>query len=84
MPNTAPNPPVLFSFSNPGELTDALANFIIRAQKEAVEKKGRFTVALSGGSLPKQLSALIGHQGVKWDKWYACPSVHAAFILFYL
>ena len=41
MPNTAPNPPVLFSFSNPGELTDALANFIVRAQKEAVEKKGR-------------------------------------------
>ncbi|TBU49714.1 6-phosphogluconolactonase [Dichomitus squalens] len=70
MPHTAPNPPVLFSFPSSAELTDALANFIVKAQKEAVEKKGRFTVALSGGSLPKQLAALINHSGVKWDKWH--------------
>jgi len=35
-----------------------------------VEKKGRFTVALSGGSLPKTLKGLIGHSDVRWDKWH--------------
>ncbi|PCH33454.1 6-phosphogluconolactonase [Wolfiporia cocos MD-104 SS10] len=69
MPNTTPHPPVLCSFATSTELCDAVAHFIIKAQKEAVEKKGRFSVAISGGSLPKQLNALIGKAGVKWDKW---------------
>ncbi|KAG1716802.1 hypothetical protein ID866_400 [Astraeus odoratus] len=51
------------------KLTSALATFIVKAQKESIEKKGRFTVALSGGSLPKQLKGLIGDPAVKWDKW---------------
>lgn len=78
----APSAPILCSFSNPDELVDSLAQFIVKAQKEAVQKKGRFTVAISGGSLPQQLSGLIGRPGVKWDKWYACalrtPSASAA------
>ncbi|KIP11510.1 hypothetical protein PHLGIDRAFT_63885 [Phlebiopsis gigantea 11061_1 CR5-6] len=65
----APSAPILCSFSNPDELVDSLAQFIVKAQKEAVQKKGRFTVAISGGSLPQQLSGLIGRPGVKWDKW---------------
>ena len=65
----APSAPILFSFSNPDELVESLAHFIIKAQKEAVQKKGRFTIAVSGGSLPKQLDGLIGKPGVKWDKW---------------
>ncbi|KAI0932442.1 hypothetical protein AcW1_000435 [Taiwanofungus camphoratus] len=69
MPHAAPSPPVLCSFSSSTELCDALAHFIIKAQKESIEKKGKFTVALSGGSLPKQLNALIDRPGVKWDKW---------------
>ena len=68
-----PSPPVLFSFASPADLTGAFAAFIIKAQKDSVEKKGRFTVALSGGSLPKQLKALIGNPAVKWDKWYPSP-----------
>jgi 6-phosphogluconolactonase len=60
---------ILHAFPSAPELCDALASFIIDAQREAVEKKGRFTLALSGGSLPKQLGALIGRSGVKWDKW---------------
>ena len=65
----APSAPVLCSFSNPEELVESLAQFIIKAQKESIQKKGRFTVAVSGGSLPKQLNGLIGKTGVKWDKW---------------
>ena len=67
----APSAPILCSFSNPDELIESLAQFIIKAQKEAIQKKGRFTLAVSGGSLPKQLNGLIGKPGVKWDKWYA-------------
>jgi 6-phosphogluconolactonase len=65
----APSAPVVCSFANPDELIESLAQFIIKAQKESVQKKGRFTVAVSGGSLPKQLNGLIGKAGVKWDKW---------------
>ena len=64
-----PSAPVVYSFSNPEELIESLAHFIIKAQKESIQKKGRFTVAVSGGSLPKQLNGLIGKDGVKWDKW---------------
>jgi 6-phosphogluconolactonase len=66
-----PSPPVLYSFDSQNELTDRLADFIVKAQTEAVNKKGRFTVALSGGSLPKQLNKLIGNTAVKWDRWWA-------------
>ncbi|KIJ68761.1 hypothetical protein HYDPIDRAFT_173410 [Hydnomerulius pinastri MD-312] len=64
-----PNAPILNSFASSAELTEALASFIIKAQKESVDKKGRFTVALSGGSLPAQLKGLIDNPAVKWDKW---------------
>lgn len=68
MPNSA-SKPIVYSFSSTAELSDALASFIIKAQKESIDKKGRFTVAISGGSLPKTLTALANKQGVKWDKW---------------
>jgi len=61
--------PILYSFPTTDNLVDALAKFIIKVQKDAIDKKGRFTIALSGGSLPKQLKGLIGHEGIKWDKW---------------
>jgi 6-phosphogluconolactonase len=48
----------------------SLSKFIVKAQKDSVEKKGRFTVALSGGSLPDMLAPLITNPAVKWDKWH--------------
>lgn len=69
MPHTS-SPPVFFSFASSVDLGESLAEFILKAQKEALEKKGRFTVALSGGSLPKQLGGLIGNPGIRWEKWY--------------
>ncbi|KAJ3736986.1 hypothetical protein DFJ43DRAFT_1048680 [Lentinula guzmanii] len=69
MSHHPPNPPVIHSFASPEVLTSSLASFVVKAQKEAIDKKGRFTIALSGGSLPKQLSGLIGNHAVKWDMW---------------
>jgi 6-phosphogluconolactonase len=66
---SAPAQPVVYSFSDTSKLADSLAEYILKAQREAVEKRGRFTVAISGGSLPKTLTALITKPGVKWDKW---------------
>jgi 6-phosphogluconolactonase len=68
MPHTSATP-VLNSFASNDALEEALAEFILKAQKEAIEKKGRFSIALSGGSLPKKLSKLIDNPRVKWDKW---------------
>ena len=64
-----PHPPILYSFPSSGALSDALAAFIVRAQKEGLDKHDKFTVAVSGGSLPKTLSALVGNPADKWDKW---------------
>jgi len=64
--------PVLYSFPSVDKLNDALAAYITKIQSEAVNKKGRFTIAISGGSLPKTLRGLIGRPGVTWDKWYVC------------
>ncbi|TDL28556.1 6-phosphogluconolactonase [Rickenella mellea] len=64
-----PADPILCSFPSPQVLVESLAAFVIKVQREAVEKRGKFTLAISGGSLPKNLNALIGKPGVKWDLW---------------
>ncbi|KAF9270433.1 6-phosphogluconolactonase [Marasmius fiardii PR-910] len=64
-----PNPPVIHNFASVDTLVDTLAAFVVKVQKEAIDKKGRFTIAISGGSLPKMLGGLIGNPGAKWDKW---------------
>ena len=67
-----PHPPILLSFPDKDVLTRSLADFVAKAQHEAIDKRVKFTIALSGGSLPKLLGGLIGASGIKWDHWYAC------------
>jgi len=64
-----PSAPILNSFESTDVLTNSLAAFILKAQKESLDKKGRFTIAFSGGSLPKMLKGLIGNPAAKWDNW---------------
>jgi len=64
------NPPILYSFPSADELVTSLAQFVLKAQYDTIEKKGRFAVALSGGSLPKMLKGLVGAANVEWDKWH--------------
>jgi 6-phosphogluconolactonase len=61
--------PIIYSFPDTSKLSDSLADYIIKAQRESIDKRHRFTVAISGGSLPKTLTALITKPGVQWDKW---------------
>ncbi|RDB28662.1 putative 6-phosphogluconolactonase [Hypsizygus marmoreus] len=65
----SPNPPLLHSFPTKDALAESLAAFILKAQKDALNRKGRFTIALSGGSLVNMLGGLVGNPAAKWDKW---------------
>ncbi|GFZ45123.1 6-phosphogluconolactonase-like protein 1 [Saitozyma sp. JCM 24511] len=69
MPAQPPAPPVFYSFQNNDILVDSLANFVVKAQRDAVEKRGKFTIALSRGSLAANLRGLVGQENVQWDKW---------------
>jgi 6-phosphogluconolactonase len=64
-----PADPVVYSMETVDDVVSALASFVTKAQKEAIEKKGRFTIALSGGSLPKMLRGLVNVPSIQWDKW---------------
>ncbi|TEB39156.1 6-phosphogluconolactonase [Coprinellus micaceus] len=50
-----PSAPILISFAAKNGLVESLAAFIAKASKESIDKKGKFTVAISGGSLPNLL-----------------------------
>jgi hypothetical protein len=64
-----PAEPVVYSMETVDEVVSALASFVTKAQKEAIDKRGRFTIALSGGSLPKMLRGLVNVPSIQWDKW---------------
>jgi 6-phosphogluconolactonase len=56
--------------ATPQDLFQAAAEEVIRVAKEAVQQRGRFTIALSGGSTPKNMYALIAANagGLPWDQ----------------
>ncbi|WVQ74890.1 6-phosphogluconolactonase [Cryptococcus sp. DSM 104548] len=68
MPQTSAAP-VFYSFEDTNHLQSSLANFVLKAQADAVSHRGVFTIALSGGSLPNQLKPLADIEGIHWDKW---------------
>lgn len=59
--------------TTPQELFEAAAEEVGRAATEAVAQRGRFTVALSGGSTPKSLFNLLAtnaRTSLPWDKMF--------------
>ncbi len=61
-------------FDNPDLLAVAAAEYFIRLAQEAIESKGKFTVALSGGNTPsamyKLLSAEFYSRQLNWKNIY--------------
>lgn len=61
-------------FSTPQTLGQAAAGLVARLSEQAVAERGRFTVALSGGSQPKMLCpALVAEplrRQVDWPAWH--------------
>jgi 6-phosphogluconolactonase len=59
--------------TTPQELFEAAAEEVLRAAKEAVEQRGRFTIALPGGSTPKSLFNLLATNArtvMPWDRTF--------------
>jgi 6-phosphogluconolactonase len=57
----------------PQELFAAAAEEVVRAATEAVAQRGRFTIALSGGSTPKSLFNLLATNArttLPWDRMF--------------
>lgn len=61
-------------FENADELSKAAADIISEISIRSVEKKGKFSLVLSGGSSPKQTYKFLTHSAYKdkipWDKTY--------------
>jgi 6-phosphogluconolactonase len=59
--------------ATPQDLFQAAADEVIRTAKDAIEKRGRFAIALSGGSTPRNLFTLIAANAstsLPWDKTF--------------
>jgi 6-phosphogluconolactonase len=61
------------TLTTPQELSGAAAEEIVHAANEAVAARGRFTIALSGGSTPKNLFNLLATNArnvLPWDRMF--------------
>jgi 6-phosphogluconolactonase len=61
------------TFTTPQEISAAAAEEVVRAANEAVNRDGRFTLALSGGSTPKNLYNLLAtnaRTALPWDRMF--------------
>jgi 6-phosphogluconolactonase len=61
------------TLTTPQELFAAAAEEVVRAAKEAVAQRGRFTIALSGGSTPKSLYNLLAtnaRNALPWERMF--------------
>jgi 6-phosphogluconolactonase len=61
------------TLTTPQELFEAAAEEVVKATNDAVSERGRFTIALSGGSTPKSLYNLLATNArniLPWDKMF--------------
>lgn len=58
----------LLSFNSTEQLDAALANKVAELLKQAVNKKGKASIALSGGSTPKGFFKALSKKELPWDK----------------
>ncbi len=61
------------TLTTPQELSEAAAEEVVRTANEAVAQRGRFTIALSGGSTPKNLYNLLvtnARNLLPWDRMF--------------
>ncbi|RUO96199.1 6-phosphogluconolactonase [Jimgerdemannia flammicorona] len=61
----------VYSFPTTHALSSGLSDFVEHLSSDAIKKHDRFTVAVSGGSLPKLLSADLRHNSrIDFSKWH--------------
>jgi len=67
------SPLELRKLTTPQDLFQAAAEEVLRAAAEAIAQRGRFTIALSGGSTPRNLYTLIAANAsasLPWDQMF--------------
>ncbi len=67
------SPPDIRKLTTPQELFAAAAEEVVHAAAQAVQERGRFTLALAGGSTPKSLYNLLAtnaRSSLPWDKTF--------------
>ncbi len=57
-------------FATPPELGQAAAAYVAQLSAQAIAQRGRFMVALSGGSLPKMLGPALVADQIDWSSWH--------------
>jgi len=66
--------PKLLIYEDQTSLSSALGEFVAKLSAEAISKHNKFTIALSGGSLPGLLSPFLVKEPLKssiqWEKWH--------------
>ncbi|KNZ59885.1 hypothetical protein VP01_164g16 [Puccinia sorghi] len=69
--NIPPPPsPILLPFQDLTEISEALAQFVFEAQEVAIQRHGKFQLALGGSILPQVLGeGLAGDDRILWEKW---------------
>jgi 6-phosphogluconolactonase len=66
----------VITYPNGDALAKAGAEFILAAAREAIQARGRFRIALSGGSTPEKCYALLAHEDPakaefsRWDVFF--------------
>jgi len=62
--------PRLVIAENSAGIGERVAEALSALSIAAVEERGRFTIALSGGSMPKLLAAMINQSSIPWAQWH--------------
>ena len=60
----------LIEFSSTVQLDEQLAKQIVSRLREAIEKRGKASLVVSGGRTPKGLFEILSQQPLEWDKVY--------------
>jgi 6-phosphogluconolactonase len=61
----------VFVFPTTDALSEGLNDYVQKLSQQAIASHGKFTVAISGGSLPKLLSKnLADNQAIDFTKWH--------------
>ncbi|KAF9111451.1 suppressor of los1-1 [Mortierella sp. AM989] len=60
----------IYTFPDVSAVSQGLDKYVAKLSEESIKRHGKFTVAISGGSLPKQLSAVLkNNKSVDFTKW---------------
>ncbi len=57
-------------FPDAEELAQGAAAFVASAAEQSIRKRGRFVIALSGGSSPRRLYELLAESEQDWPNWH--------------